>query len=104
MLLHDNAPGYAAKVIEELGEAKKKNQTPLYNGFLRILGTAKASAMEDLAKQFFYSGGMVEKSYALDMVLNNKFRSLADQVRELTDEKYGSLSRKAKAVAEEMGL
>jgi HEAT repeat protein len=104
MLLQDTAPGYAGKVIEELEEAKKKNQTPLYNGFLRILGAAKAPALEDLAKQFFFSGGVVEKSYALDMVRNNELKSLADQVRELTDEKYGSLSRKAKLVVEEMGL
>jgi hypothetical protein len=104
MLLQNDAPGYTAKVIEELGEAKKKNQTSLYNGFLRILGTAKAPALEDLAAQFFYSGGVVEKSYALDMVLNNELKSLAEQVRELTEEKYGGLSRKAKVVVEQMGL
>jgi hypothetical protein len=104
MLLHDNAPTYTAKVIEELEEAKKKNQTSLYNGFLRILGAVKAPALEDLAGQFFFSGGVVEKSYALDMVLNNELKSLADQVRELTDEKYGSLSRKAKVVVEQLGL
>ncbi|GHV73612.1 hypothetical protein AGMMS49940_09140 [Spirochaetia bacterium] len=104
MLLQDNADAYAAKVIEELDEAKQKNLTSLYNGFLRILSTAKAPALEDLARRFFVSGAVVEKSYALDMVRNNNFRSLADQVRELTNEKYGSLSRKAKVVVEQMGL
>jgi hypothetical protein len=104
MLLQNNANTYTAKVIEELDEAKRKNQTPLYNGFLRILGSAKTTALEDLARRFFSSGGVVEKSYALDMVLNNEFRSLAEQVRELTDEKYGSLSRKSRVVVEKLGL
>jgi HEAT repeat protein len=104
MLLQNNADTYAAKVIAELDEAKRKNQTPLYNGFLRVLGAAKTPVLEDLAKHFFFSGGVVEKSYALDMVLNNQFLSLAEQVRELTDEKNGSLSRKSKLVAEQLGL
>ncbi|MDR2080044.1 MAG: HEAT repeat domain-containing protein, partial [Treponema sp.] len=104
MLLQNNADTYAAKVIAELDEAKRKNQTPLYNGFLRILGPAKTPVLEDLSKRFFFSGGVVEKSYALDMVLNNQFLSLAEQVRELTDEKNGSLSRKAKLVVDQLGL
>jgi HEAT repeat protein len=104
MLLQNNADAYAAKVIAELDEAKQKNQTPLYNGFLRVLGPAKTSVLEDLARRFFFSGGVVEKSYALDMVLNNRFLSLAEQVRELRDEKNGSLSRKSKLVVEQLGL
>jgi HEAT repeat protein len=104
MLLQNNADTYAAKVIAELDEAKRKNQTPLYNGFLRVLGPAKTPVLEDLAKRFFFSGGVVEKSYALDMVLNNQFLSLAEQVRELTDEKNGSLSRKSKLVVDQLGL
>ncbi|MDR1596095.1 MAG: HEAT repeat domain-containing protein [Treponema sp.] len=104
MLLQNNADAYAAKVIAELDEAKRKNQTPLYNGFLRVLGPVKAPVLEDLARRFFFSGGVVEKSYALDMVLNNRFSSLAEQVRELRDEKNGSLSRKSKLVAEQLGL
>jgi HEAT repeat protein len=104
MLLQNNADAYAAKVIAELDEAKRKNQIPLYNGFLRVLGPAKTPVLEDLAKRFFFSGGVVEKSYALDMVLNNQFLSLAEQVRELTDEKNGSLSRKSKLVVEQLGL
>jgi HEAT repeat protein len=104
MLLQNNADTYAEKVIAELDEAKRKNQTPLYNGFLRVLGPAKTSVLEDLAKRFFFSGGVVEKSYALDMVLNNRFLSLAEQVRELTDEKNGSLSRKSKLIVEQLGL
>ncbi|MDR1248481.1 MAG: HEAT repeat domain-containing protein [Treponema sp.] len=103
MLLQNNADSYAAKVIEELDEAKRKNQTALYNGFLRILGAAKSPVLEDLCKRFFSSGGVVEKSYALDMTANNNFRSLADQVKALNGEENGSLSRKSRAVVEKMG-
>jgi HEAT repeat protein len=104
MLLRNDADRYAPKVIEELDEAKGKNQTALYNGFLRVLGAAKSPALEDLCRRFFASGGVVEKSYALDMTLNNGFRSLSEQVKELQDEKNGSLSRKSRSVAEKMGL
>jgi HEAT repeat protein len=104
MLLQNNADSYAAKVIEELDEAKRKNQTALYNGFLRVLGPAKTPVLEDLCKRFFSSGGVVEKSYALDMTANNNFRSLADQVKALNGEENGSLSRKSRAVAEKLGL
>jgi HEAT repeat protein len=104
MLLQNNADSYAAKVIEELDEAKRKNQTALYNGFLRVLGAAKSPALEDLCRRFFSSGGVVEKSYALDMTLNNSFRSLSDQVKALTGEENGSLSRKSRVVVEKLRL
>jgi hypothetical protein len=104
MLIQNKADTYAEQVIVELDEAKRRNLTPLYNGFLRVLGAAKTKTLEDLARRFFFSGGVVEKSYALDMTVNNEFRSLADQVRELTDEKNGSLARKARTVLEKLGL
>jgi HEAT repeat protein len=104
MLLQNDADLYAVRVIAELDEAKGKNQTALYNGFLRVLGAARSPVLEDLCRRFFASGGVVEKSYALDMTLNNEFRSLAAQVKELNDEKNGSLSRKSRVVAEKLGL
>jgi HEAT repeat protein len=104
MLLQNDADRYVPAVIRELDEAKGKNQTALYNGFLRVLGSAKSPALEDLCRRFFASGGVVEKSYALDMTANNGFRSLADQVKALSDEKNGSLSRKSRSVAEKLGI
>ncbi|MDR2631196.1 MAG: HEAT repeat domain-containing protein [Spirochaetaceae bacterium] len=104
MLIRHNADDYAEKVIREMDEAKTKNQTTLYNGFLRILGNARTAAVEGLARRFFSSGGVVEKSYALDMTVNNEFRGLAAQVKELTDEKNGSLARKARDVIQKLGL
>jgi predicted trehalose synthase len=104
MLLQNNADAYTAKVIEELDEAKKRNYTGLYNGFLRVLGSAKTQVLEDLARRFFSTGGVIEKSYALDMTLNNEFRSLAEQVRTLTEDKNASLARKARSALEKLGL
>ncbi|MDR2069347.1 MAG: HEAT repeat domain-containing protein [Spirochaetaceae bacterium] len=104
MLIQNNAGDYAEKVILEMDEAKTKNQTALYNGFLRVLGTARTGAIEGLARRFLTSGGVVEKSYALDMTINNELRGLAAQVKELTDEKNGSLARKARDVLQKLGL
>jgi len=103
MLLANGETDYASQVIAELDEAKTKNQTALYNGFLRILGGAKSPKLEALARRFFAGGGVIEKSYALDMCLNNNFRSLEDEVRNLTDPKNGSLSRKSLALLEQWG-
>ncbi|MDR0586750.1 MAG: HEAT repeat domain-containing protein, partial [Treponema sp.] len=101
MLLQNNAPEYVKKVIDEMDYAKSKNQTALYNGFLRILGSAKAGDLEDLAKRFFAMGGVIEKSYALDMCLNNGFRALTEEIRALSDPKNGSLAVKSNRILKE---
>jgi HEAT repeat protein len=102
MLLRCDADRYAARVILELDEAKAKRQTPLYNGFLRVLGGAKTRKLEDLARRFFLAGDVVEKSYALDMSANNGLTALIEEVRKLTDEKNGSLAGKARGVLEKL--
>jgi HEAT repeat protein len=104
MLIRNNADDYAEKVILEMDEAKTKNQTALYNGLLKVLGTARTGRIEGLARRFLTSGGVVEKSYALDMTINNELRGLAAQVKELTGEKNGSLARKARDVLQKLGL
>ncbi|GHV86397.1 PBS lyase [Spirochaetia bacterium] len=104
MLLTQSSTDHVSDVIIELDEAKTKNQTALYNGFLRILGGAKSPKLEDLVKRFFAGGGVVEKSYALDICLNNNFQSLAGEIRKLADPKNGSLSRKSLALLEKWGL
>jgi hypothetical protein len=106
MLLLNDAPGWASKVIAELEDAKNRKQTPLYNGFLRILGPSLSPSLEDLAKRFFASGTVIEKSYALDMTVNNEFRGLAEDVRQLLDEKKNgaSLARKARSTLDKLGL
>lgn len=103
-LLSGGFDDYVPAVIIEMDEAKTKNQTSLYNGFLRILGGAVSPKLEDLARRFFANGGVIEKSFALDMCSKNNFQNLADEVRKLTDPKNGSLSRKSLAVLEGWGL
>jgi HEAT repeat protein len=106
MLIQNGGGAYTPALIVELDEAKRKNQTPLYNGFLRVLGTAKASSLEDLARRFLGSGGVIEKSLALDIAVNNEFRSLGDDIRALLDDRRNnpSLVRKARAALEKLGL
>jgi HEAT repeat protein len=104
MLLQNDAPDYAKKVIDEMDYAKAKNHTALYNGFLRALGSARAGVLEDLAKRFFALGGGIEKSYALDICLNNDFRGLTEEIRALSDPKNGSLAVKAGNILKKWGV
>jgi HEAT repeat protein len=102
MLIRENAGGYAQKVIVELDEARRRNQTALYNGLLRVIGGAKTGEVEALAERFLASGGVIEKSWALDMINNNRFTRLIPQVELLADPKNGTISRKAQAVLENL--
>ncbi|AEF81749.1 HEAT repeat domain-containing protein [Leadbettera azotonutricia] len=106
MLLKNDALNYTGKVIVELDDSKNRKQTALYNGFLRILGPGQAPSLEALAKRFLASGTVIEKSYALDMILNNEFKDLAPEMRILLDEKKNnaSIARKARATLEKLGL
>jgi HEAT repeat protein len=106
MLLKNDAGNYGSPVLVEREEAKSKNQTQLYNGFIRVMTTAKAPAMENLAKHFIAGGGVIEKSLALDLILNNKFLSMEGEVRSLLDEKIhsASIARKAQRTLEKLGL
>jgi HEAT repeat protein len=101
-LINSNADAYAEMVIAALDDAQKKHQTSLYNGFLRILSSAKTSKLESLAKRFFASGAALEKSAALDMTLNNKFTAFKEDVRALTDKKNGALAIKAQKVLDQL--
>ncbi|MDR1278106.1 MAG: HEAT repeat domain-containing protein [Treponema sp.] len=98
MLIHNGPGTYLGRLMVELDEAKTKNQTALYNGFLKIAGEAKTEKLEDLARRFLASGGIIEKSYALDMAANNRLKTLIEEVRALTEDKNASLARKARRV------
>jgi len=87
-------------------DAKLKNQTALYNGFVRTMTTAKAPSLETTVTRLINGGGVIEKSLALDLILNNEFRQLADVIRSLLDEKKhsASIARKAQSTLEKLGL
>ena len=106
MLLRNDADSFGQKVFTEMQDARRRNQMPLYNGFVRILTTARSPVFEDIALHFIAEGGVIERSLALDLVLNNEFRGLANEVRSLMDERrYGpSIARKARSTLERLGL
>jgi HEAT repeat protein len=99
-----DAGTYAEKVVTELDDAKKRNQTGLYNGLLKAVSAARTGRLEDAARRFLNSGGVVEKSCALDMAVLNGFRSLAPEIRQILEEKNSSLARKARAALEKLGI
>jgi len=96
------------RLIAELDEAKLKNQTTLYNGFLKIVGEAKiqgdTTEMENLTRRFLQNGGIMEKLYGLDMAANNNLKSLSVEIKALSNDKNESLARKAKRTAEKLGI
>ncbi|MDR1411629.1 MAG: HEAT repeat domain-containing protein [Spirochaetaceae bacterium] len=99
MLVREKPDASAGKISAEIDDAKKRNQNALYNGLLRAISAAKTPAVENLAKRLLASGGVTEKSYALDMIVNNRFVSLSRDIEALLDQKNQnqSLSRKAQA-------
>jgi HEAT repeat protein len=103
VLIRENPGRYAGTVVIELDEAKTRNQTALYNGLLRVVSLARTAAVEALTRRLLSSGGVIERSYALDMAANNDFRGLIEEIRPLTDPKNGSLARKAQDVLEKLG-
>ena len=103
-LLENDGGRFAAPVIAGMDEAKKKNQTSLYNGFVRLLTKAQAPGFEDLARRFFASGGVIEKSLALDLAVNNRFLSLESEIRSLTEDKNVGLARKARDALSKLGV
>ncbi|MDR1106111.1 MAG: HEAT repeat domain-containing protein, partial [Treponema sp.] len=95
MLMKNEPAAFAAALIAELDEAKRKNQTALYNGFLKVIGEARAPGLEEITRRFFASGGVVEKIYALDMAANNGLRSLIPEVEAMKSDKNTGIARKA---------
>ena len=106
MLVRNDADTYSTRVVAEMDNARSRNQTALYNGFVRVLTTARSSSLESLARRFISAGSVIEKSLALDLILNNEFRHLADEVRVLLDERRSGagLARKARSTLEALGL
>ncbi|MDR1618196.1 MAG: HEAT repeat domain-containing protein [Treponema sp.] len=102
MLMKNNPGKHLEALTVELDEAKRKNQTPLYNGFLKVIGEAKTEKLADTARRFLGSGGVIEKSYALDMAANNGFRELSEEIKALTEDKNASLAAKARRTLEKM--
>jgi HEAT repeat protein len=108
MLMKNDAANYFGKVIIELDEAKLKNHTALYNGFLKVVGEAKTGGdtreIENIARRFLQSGGIVEKLYGLDMAANNNLKGLSQEIKVQLNDRNEGLSRKARRTAEILGI
>jgi HEAT repeat protein len=106
MLLQNNSAQYGSRVLLEMEDAQTRNQTALYNGFVRIMSAAKGPGLEGIAARFLSRGGVIERSLGLDLVLNNELRVLENEVRALMDERaYGaSIARKAQSTLEKLGI
>jgi len=108
MLMKNAGQKNLSRIILELDEAKQKNQTALYNGFLKIVGEAKIDGdtgeMEKLTRRFLQNGGIIEKLYGLDMAVNNELKGLSTEIKALTTDKNESLARKARRTAERLGI
>jgi HEAT repeat protein len=104
-MLMQNEPGrFLDAFIRELDDAKQKNQTALYNGFLKVIGGTKCSGLETITRRLMQDRGIIEKSLALDMAANNSLTSLADEIKTIAEDKNESLSRKARRTLEKMGI
>ncbi|MCL2764152.1 MAG: HEAT repeat domain-containing protein [Treponema sp.] len=108
MLMRNSAGRNFGRLILELEEARSKNQTVLYNGFLRVAGEAKTegdtSEIQRTARQFMHSGTVIEKLYGLDMALNNNLRELREEIITLAKDRNESISRKAMRIAQSLEI
>jgi HEAT repeat protein len=108
MLMKNAADENIGKLVAELDDAKTRNQTNLYNGFLKITGETVLSGdkniMEDITRRFLRSGTVIEKSYGLDMAVNNSLSSLSTEITAVTKDRNESLARKAQRTAERLGI
>jgi HEAT repeat protein len=98
MLVQRDTDACIEKLIEEMDDAKSRNQSALYNGLLSVAGTAQSNKLEPLARRLLSSSDIMEKSYALDLAANNNFRGMIDEIRPLTENRNAALARKARNV------
>jgi HEAT repeat protein len=108
MLMKNAAGRNLSRVMAELDEAKRRNQTALTNGFLRIIGEAQVegdtSEIENLTRRFLQNGDIMEKLYGLDMAVNNNLTNLSVEITALFNDRNESLARKARRTAERLGI
>ena len=108
MLMKNSADRNLSRLIIELDDTRTKNQTALYNGFLKVIGETVVRGdktdMENITRRFLRSGSLIEKLYGLDMAVNNSLVSLGEEIKTLAADRNESLSRKARRTAETLGI
>ena len=108
MLMQNAGQQNFKRIVAEMDDAKQRNQTALYNGFLKIVGEAviagDTTEIEETARRFLSLGGLMEKLYALDMAANNNLRTLAVEIQPLTRDRNQSIANKAIRTLERLGI
>ena len=104
MLMQNQPERFLDSLIRELDEAKQRNQTALYNGLLRIIGGTTSQGMEPITRRLMQDRGVIERSYALDMAVNNNLTSLAAEIRVIADDRNEGLANKARRTMERLGI
>jgi HEAT repeat protein len=104
MLIQIDTGRFLDRFVMELDEAKQKNQTALYNGLLKIIGGAKSSGLEGITRRLMQDKGVVERSYALDMAVNNNLTGLSEDIKVVTADRNASLAAKALRTLEKLGI
>jgi len=104
MIMQNEPERFLDTFIKELDEAKQKNQTALYNGFLKIIGGTKCSGLEDITRRLMQNSGVIERSTALDMAANNRLTALADEMKTIAGDKNENLAGKARRTMEKLGI
>jgi len=108
MLMKIDSDRFFSRVVLELNDAKTRNQTALYNGFLKVVGEAvlqgSKTEVERVAHSFMQNGAIVERLYGLDLAANNNLNSLSEQIIVLARDRNESLARRARNTAEKLGI
>jgi HEAT repeat protein len=104
MIMQIDPGKFLDSFIKELDEAKQKNQTALYNGFLKIIGGTKSSGLEAITLRLMQDKGVVERSYSLDLAVNNHLTGLSEEIKRITTDKNESLAAKARRTLEKLGI
>jgi len=105
-LLRNDPDIYGPRVGREMDDARVRNQTALLNGFIRILSPIKSPSLEDLARRLITHGNVIETSLALQLILNNEFRGLEEEMRALLDPRRSGagLAQRARSTLERLGF
>jgi HEAT repeat protein len=104
MIMQIDPGKFLDSFVKELDEAKQKNQTALYNGFLKIIGGIKSPGLETITLRLMQDKGVVERSYSLDLAVNNNLTGLSEEIKHITTDKNGSLAAKARRTLEKLGI
>jgi len=104
MIMQIEPEKFLDRFVAELDEAKQKKQNALYNGLLKVIGETKSSNMDAITRRLIQNSGVIERSYALDMAVNNRLTGLADEIKTLTTDKNETLAAKARRTLEKLGL